>query len=117
MQTGGPRSDLDRFGSVFRASPRQSDFMIVAGTITYKMASRVIRLYEQMAEPKYVIAMGSCANCGGLFIPSYSVLKGVDQIVPVDIYIPGCPPRPEALVEGILKLREKVAKERRLSGA
>ena len=115
MQTGGPRTDLDRFGSVFRASPRQSDFMIIAGTITYKMASRVVRLYEQMAEPKYVVSMGSCSNCGGLFDPSYSVLKGVDQIVPVDVYIPGCPPRPEALAEGILKLRELVGRERRLS--
>ena len=115
MQTGGPRTDLDRFGSVFRASPRQSDFMIIAGTITYKMASRVVRLYEQMAEPKYVVSMGSCSNCGGLFDPSYNVLKGVDQIVPVDVYIPGCPPRPEALAEGILKLRDLVGRERRLS--
>jgi len=115
MQTGGPRTDLDRFGTVFRASPRQSDVLIVAGTITYKMASRVRRLFEQMADPKYVIAMGSCANCGGLFDLSYSVLKGVDLVVPVDIYIPGCPPRPEALTEGILKLQEKIQKERRLS--
>jgi NADH-quinone oxidoreductase subunit B len=115
MQAGGPRTDLDRFGAVFRASPRQADFMIIAGTITYKMASRVRRLYAQMAEPKYVVAMGSCANCGGLFVPSYSVLKGVDLILPVDVYIPGCPPRPEALAEGILKLREVVGRERRLA--
>lgn len=116
MQAGGPRTDLDRFGAVFRASPRQSDLLLVAGTITYKMAIRVRRLWEQMADPKYVISMGSCANCGGLFEPSYSVLKGIDLVIPVDIYIPGCPPRPEALAEGILRLQEKVARERRLSG-
>lgn len=115
MQSGGPRTDLDRFGAVFRASPRQSDLLIVAGTITYKMASRVRRLYEQMADPKYVISMGSCANCGGLFEPSYSVLKGVDLIVPVDIYIPGCPPRPEALADGIIALQKKIQRERRFS--
>ena len=112
MQTGGPRTDLDRLGSAFRATPRQSDLMIVAGTLTYKMASRLRLLYDQMAEPKYVIAMGSCANCGGLFQHSYAVVKGVDKIVPVDVYIPGCPPRPEALTEGILKIQEKIREER-----
>ncbi len=112
MQTGGPRADLDRFGAVFRASPRQSDFMIVAGTLTYKMAERCKLLYDQMAEPKYVISMGSCANCGGLFQLAYSVCKGVDKVIPVDVYIPGCPPRPEALTEGFLRLQELVRRER-----
>lgn len=112
MQTGGPRADLDRFGSVPRASPRQSDLMIVAGTLTYKMALRTKVLYDQMPEPKYVISMGSCSNCGGLFQPAYSVVKGVDKIIPVDVYVPGCPPRPEALTEGILKIQEKMRREK-----
>jgi NADH-quinone oxidoreductase subunit B len=112
MQTGGPRSDVMRFGAIPRASPRQADFMIVAGTLTYKMAIRAKLLYDQMSEPKYVLSMGSCSNCGGLFQLSYSVCKGVDKVIPVDIYIPGCPPRPEALTEGMLRLQQLMKKER-----
>jgi NADH-quinone oxidoreductase subunit B len=112
MQTGGPRSDLDRFGWVFRASPRQADLMIVAGTLTYKMAERCQYLYQQMPEPKYVLSMGSCSNCGGLFQRGYSVVKGVDKVLPVDVYVPGCPPRPEALTEGILKICDLMMREK-----
>jgi NADH-quinone oxidoreductase subunit B len=112
MQTGGPRSDLDRFGMAPRATPRVSDLMIVAGTLTLKMALRTKVLYEQMPDPKYVLSMGSCSNCGGLFQLAYSVCDGVDKILPVDVYVPGCPPRPEALTEGLLLLQEKMMQEK-----
>ena len=112
MQTGGPRSDLDRFGMAPRATPRVSDLIIVSGTLTLKMALRTKILYDQMPEPKYVVSMGSCANCGGLFQLAYSVCDGVDKVIPVDVYVPGCPPRPEALTEGLIKLQEKISQER-----
>jgi NADH-quinone oxidoreductase subunit B len=109
MATGGARYDLSRFGfEVFRPSPRQADLMIVAGTVTHKMVPLIRRLYDQMPEPKYVIAMGNCAIGGGPFVDSYSVLPGIDTILPVDVYITGCSPRPEALIDGFLKLRDKI---------
>ena len=110
IATSMARYDISRFGSeVFRPSPRQSDLMIVAGTVTKKMAPQVVRLYNQMPEPKYVIAMGACAISGGPFKEGYNVLKGIDRYVPVDIHIPGCPPRPEALLHGLITLQKKMA--------
>ena len=111
MSTFAGRYDLSRFGmEVVRASPRQADLMIVAGRVSNKMAPVLRRLYDQMPNPKWVISMGACASCGGIF-NNYAILQGVDRIVPVDIYVPGCPPRPEQLIEGILKLHEKVKHE------
>jgi len=108
MQAAASRYDMDRFGVVFRPSPRQSDVMIVAGTLCNKMAPALRKVYDQMAEPRYVISMGSCANGGGYYHYSYSVVRGCDRIVPVDIYVPGCPPTAEALMYGILQLQKKI---------
>lgn len=115
MQTAASRYDLDRFGVVFRPSPRQADLMIVAGTLTNKMAAPLRKVYDQMAEPRYVISMGSCANGGGYYHYSYSVTRGCDRIVPVDVYVPGCPPTAEALLYGILQLQRKIRREKHFS--
>ena len=116
MATGAARFDLDRFGVLFRASPRQADVIIVAGTVTKKMVPVIHTVYEQMPEPRYVIAMGACACSGGVF-DTYSTVQGVDEFLPVDVYIPGCPPRPEGLLYGIMKLQEQIKKERNSFGA
>lgn len=108
MQASAPRYDLDRFGVMYRPSPRQSDVMIVAGTLCNKMAAALRRVYDQMPDPKWVISMGSCANGGGYYHYSYAVVRGCDRIVPVDIYVPGCPPTAEALIYGIIQLQNKI---------
>ena len=114
MQSAASRYDFDRFGVVFRPSPRQSDVMIVAGTLTNKMAPALRKVYDQMPEPRWVISMGSCANGGGYYHYSYSVVRGCDKIVPVDIYVPGCPPTAEALLYGILQLQKKILRDNKI---
>ncbi len=114
MQAAASRYDMDRFGMLFRPSPRQSDLMIVAGTLTNKMAPALRKVYDQMPDPKWVISMGSCANGGGYYHYSYAVVRGCDQIVPVDIYVPGCPPTAEALLYGVLQLQKKIKRTKSL---
>jgi len=117
MSASASRFDLARFGSeVFRASPRQSDLMIVSGRVCQKMAPVLRQIYDQMPDPKWVIAMGACASSGGVY-NNYAVIQGVDKIVPVDVYVPGCPPRPEALIDAIIKLQEKIERERIITSA
>ena len=113
MHAGAARLDLDRYGVVFRPSPRQSDVMIVAGTLVNKMAPALRKVYDQMPDPKWVISMGSCANGGGYYHYSYSVVRGCDRVVPVDVYVPGCPPRPEAFLQGLMLLQQSIGEERR----
>ena len=116
MATGASHNDLDRFGIIFRASPRQSDCIIIAGTVTKKMLPVIKTVYEQMPEPKWVIAMGAC-DCSGVVFDTYSVVQGIDVALPVDVYIPGCPPRPEALLFGLMKLQDKIMKEKNSFGS